>query len=166
MLIVVLTVLSEAASATISAEVDTRVGGGGEARGGGGGGLGEALGDAFVPAAVTVINAVSPVFIQKLTDFERWDDERSRVTRLLLRMYLAKVMERGRPSSRASRRSGRMTVGEMKLRPPFSPSPSLKVMNAVILVFSFTLLGSPYMLATRDYQAGERFPSPRGTFPP
>ena len=99
MLIVVLTVLSEAASATISAEVDTRVGGGGEARGGGGGGgLGEALGDAFVPAAVTVINAVSPVFIQKLTDFERWDDERSRVTRLLLRMYLAKVLERGRPS--------------------------------------------------------------------
>ena len=128
-LIVVLTVLSEAASATISAEVDTRVGGGGEARGGGGGGLGEALGDAFVPAAVTVINAVSPVFIQKLTDFERWDDERSRVTRLLLRMYLAKVM------------------------------------NAVILVFSFTLLGSPYMLATRDYQAGERSPSLRGTFP-
>ena len=83
-----------------------------------------------MPAAVTVINAVSPVFIQKLTDFERWDDERSRVTRLLLRMYLAKVM------------------------------------NAVILVFSFTLLGSPYMLATRDYQAGERFPSLRGTFPP
>ena len=111
-----LKVLSETASGRVSEFVDARVGDE-QAAQGGGGGLGEALGDAFVPAAVTVINAVSPVFIQKLTDFERWDDERSRVTRLLLRMYLAKVM------------------------------------NAVILVFSFTLLGSPYMLATRDYQA-------------
>ena len=105
-----LKVLSETASGRVSEFVDARVGDEQGAQSGGGG-LGEALGDAFVPAAVTVINAVSPVFIQKLTDFERWDDERSRVTRLLLRMYLAKVLSAVDPSSRASRRSGMMTVG-------------------------------------------------------
>ena len=48
-----------------------------------------------------------------------------------------------------------MTVGGEAEAPSPYPrvTPPLKVMNAVILVFSFTLLGSPFMLATRDYQS-------------
>ena len=51
----------------------------------------ELLGGAVVPAVVTVINSVSPIVIEKITNFERWDDAESRIKKLLLRMYLAKV---------------------------------------------------------------------------
>jgi hypothetical protein len=44
----------------------------------------------IVPAAVTVINAVMPVAIKKITTFERWDREKTVTYMLTTRMYLVR----------------------------------------------------------------------------
>ncbi|GMI17714.1 hypothetical protein TrLO_g1105 [Triparma laevis f. longispina] len=50
------------------------------------------LSTSIVPGAVTVINAIVPMVIDKITKFESWDSEKTVQNVLLMKMYLAKIL--------------------------------------------------------------------------
>ncbi|GMH89531.1 hypothetical protein TrST_g11353 [Triparma strigata] len=50
------------------------------------------LSTSIVPGAVTVINAIVPMIIDKITAFESWDSEKTVQNVLLMKMYLAKIL--------------------------------------------------------------------------
>jgi hypothetical protein len=52
----------------------------------------EYFSSSIVPGCVTAINSIMPMLIDKITAFEKWDTEKTVTKVLLLKMYLAKIL--------------------------------------------------------------------------
>jgi len=50
------------------------------------------IASSIVPGCVTAINSLLPILIDKITQFESWDSEKTVIKVLLIKMYLAKIL--------------------------------------------------------------------------
>jgi hypothetical protein len=50
------------------------------------------IASSIVPGCVTAINSLLPILIEMITKFESWDSEKTVIKVLLVKMYLAKIL--------------------------------------------------------------------------
>ena len=55
-------------------------------------GMPESFSSVLVPAVVTLINTITPMFVTLVTQLEAWDRPETKIRMLIFRMYLAKVL--------------------------------------------------------------------------